>query len=431
MKKLLSLVLCSAFCFSLVSCNSSNVSSSLENDSPSADISSSVPPNEVDSDVTSDIKVNVYPAQNGRACAFITNNSDIVIQELSVQVNYYDSDGNVIDLASDGHDTILPGYTVVSSLSAPSSYDHLDVEYSTDTEIHPYYINHSCDCSLSTNQGEDCVIVKIQNNSDVTIEELEYIVVFYDGDSISHVGYCYDVYDIPSGGSVTEKESTYGFSYDRWEVYLNQAHTFDHSETIPSVPSDGIVITPAVGSVASSSSVETDLFDFSSISAEEIADNLDYGDVIYQDLEHGVCLGMTKDELSSFDLGDSEDGCYHLSVDSVDTGISVQFSQDEQVSFITLAYPSSAIVRGGISPDLTWNIEDVEKIYGKYHTDIANDCFAYGYSTATGTIIEDLSGLESDLDAFIYFVFHDDVVIGVIIQQRDDEQSRMDDVTAN
>ena len=55
---------------------------------------------------------------------------------------------------------------------------------------------------------------------------MEYIVVFYKGDDISDISYANDVYDVKPGEEVTEKVSTRGVEYDKYEVYLNQAHTF-------------------------------------------------------------------------------------------------------------------------------------------------------------------------------------------------------------
>ena len=38
--------------------------------------------------------------------------------------------------------------------------------------------------------------------------------------------YPQDIMDVQSGETVTEKINTYGEEYDRFEIYLNQAHTF-------------------------------------------------------------------------------------------------------------------------------------------------------------------------------------------------------------
>lgn len=70
------------------------------------------------------------------------------------------------------------------------------------------------------------MIVQITNNSDVDIDEIEFAVVLYNGDEIASIPYPEDVTNVKSGSTITEKVSTYGDEYDRFEVYLNQAHTF-------------------------------------------------------------------------------------------------------------------------------------------------------------------------------------------------------------
>lgn len=172
------------------------------------------------------IAVKVQPAKDGLLCAFITNNNDFVIDELDVQINFYDNSNNIIDLDEDGHDMILPNATVVSRMEAPKYYDHFETEVSVESGIYPYYENHSENVDLSYNIGDDCVIVQITNNADITIDEIEYVVILYKNNDIVTVEYEQDVYDVPSKKTVTEKVSTYGDDYDNVKVYINQAHTF-------------------------------------------------------------------------------------------------------------------------------------------------------------------------------------------------------------
>lgn len=157
---------------------------------------------------------------------FITNTSEAVVDELDVQVNYKDADGKIIDLDEDGHDMILPGYTVVSKMDAPDEYADFEATVDIELGVNPRYKNHSDDVSISSNQGDECIIVEITNNSDISIDEIEYVVVLYKGEDIVSVCYPNDITDVAAGKTVIEKESTYGDEYDKFEVYLNQAHTF-------------------------------------------------------------------------------------------------------------------------------------------------------------------------------------------------------------
>lgn len=172
------------------------------------------------------VEVKAVPTQDGLMCVFITNNSDVVIDELSVQINYKDEGETTVDMDKDGHDMVLPGSTVVSRMDAPDSYADYEIETSIELGAHPKYENHASDVVVNSNQGDKCVIVEITNNSDVLIDEIEYIAVLYKGDEIVTVKYPEDVMDVEAGQTITEKVETYSEEYDRFEIYLNQAHTF-------------------------------------------------------------------------------------------------------------------------------------------------------------------------------------------------------------
>lgn len=172
------------------------------------------------------IEVNPVQTKDGLLCVFITNKNDFIVDELSVQINFKDENGTTIDTDDDAHDMVLPGSTVVSRIEAPSSYSDFEVVKNVELGAHPSYENHSEDIAVNSNQGEDCIIVEFTNNSSVDIEELEYIAVLYNGNDIATVSYPQDVMDIASGSTITEKIDTYSEEYDRFEIYLNQAHTF-------------------------------------------------------------------------------------------------------------------------------------------------------------------------------------------------------------
>lgn len=207
---------------------SSNINSSLEPTQQPAASSGENDTQEISSEsIESNIVVEGRPTLDGAMCVFITNNSTEIIDELMVQVNYKSEDGKTISTANDGHDMILPGFTVVSRLDAPDSYADFEVVKSIELGVHPNYENHSNDVVVNSNLGDDCVIIEITNNSDVKLDEAEYAVVFYSGDDVASISYAEDVYDINSGDTITKECSSRGITYDRYDVYLNQAHTFN------------------------------------------------------------------------------------------------------------------------------------------------------------------------------------------------------------
>lgn len=177
-------------------------------------------------DIESQVSIQAIPDEDGHVAVFMTNNSTSIIDELDAQILYKDATGTTIDMDEDFHDMVLPGSTVVSQMGAPDSYDNFETSFTVETGIYPTYENHAADVQINANQGEDCVIIEITNTGSVDIEEIEYIVLLYRGDTLVSVGYSQDIYDVKAGQTVTEKENTYGKEYDRFEVYLNQAHTF-------------------------------------------------------------------------------------------------------------------------------------------------------------------------------------------------------------
>ena len=188
-------------------------------------------------EVTDQLEVRAQATMDRQVVIFATNNSQTVIDELELQINYLDESGSIIDMDSDGHDMVLPGHTVVSKMNVPmSNFADSRIEYKVSLGDHPNYENHSDEVSVESNPGEGCVIVKITNNSDVVIDEIEYDVVLYKGDDIVTITYPKDITNVAPRSTETEKvevynkstydDLTYGKDYDRIEVFLNQAHTF-------------------------------------------------------------------------------------------------------------------------------------------------------------------------------------------------------------
>lgn len=172
------------------------------------------------------ISAKAYPTDDGLYCVFITNNSDEVVDDISATIYYMNEDSQVVDMDEDWQDVVLPGYTVVSIIDQAEDYSSAKLELKCEYGIHPDYENHSEGVSLSANEGEDCIIVQIQNNTDIVIEEIEYAVVYYRDGKVASVGYPKDVYDVTAGDMAIEKEYLPSVEFDGFEIFLNQAHTF-------------------------------------------------------------------------------------------------------------------------------------------------------------------------------------------------------------
>lgn len=176
--------------------------------------------------VREQVEIKAIPTLDGLMCVFITNSSETIIDELGIQINYLDENGTIINLDKDGFDMVLPGSTVVARMDAPETYSNFEIIKSVELGINSDYQNHAENVVLNSNQGDRCIIVEITNNSDITLDEVEYIAVLYKDDQIATVKYPNDIYDVVSGQTVTEKIDTSDTEYNHFEIYLNQAHTF-------------------------------------------------------------------------------------------------------------------------------------------------------------------------------------------------------------
>lgn len=160
---------------------------------------------------------------------FITNNNTFVIPDLEIQILYY-KDGKIVDTEKDGHDVILPGYTVVSDFETNENYD--DVKYDIELEWSNDYKNHSNNVKVdyNINSSKD-VLVTVTNNNDFEVEEIEIITVFYNKNGkLLGTSYSKDIYHVDAGKSKTESLSLKKYSLrdqiETVKVYINQAHTF-------------------------------------------------------------------------------------------------------------------------------------------------------------------------------------------------------------
>lgn len=179
--------------------------------------------------ILKNIKVDFKKTKNGSYVAFITNNNSFVIPELEISVNFY-KNGLLVDTDKDGHDVILPGYTVVSSFDSYEEND--DANYVISIEWSNSYRNHSkiVEMTYNLNSSND-VLVQVKNSSSELIEEIEVIAIFYDKDGkILGASYPKDIIDVKAGSTATEKLHIYDYklrdSIKAVKVFINQAHTF-------------------------------------------------------------------------------------------------------------------------------------------------------------------------------------------------------------
>ncbi len=175
------------------------------------------------SNLPDNLDIHLFPTEHGEICGFITNTSDEVVDNVTIQLNYKDANGQTIKTDSDGHDTLLPGYTVVSRFDCPKEFTSISFEFKFRTSG---YQNHSPYVNINSNLGENSIILEITNNWDKKISKIEYEVVLYKKNRIVEIKYSDGVYDAEAGSTVTKEVNTWGQDFDRYEIYLNNARTF-------------------------------------------------------------------------------------------------------------------------------------------------------------------------------------------------------------
>lgn len=166
---------------------------------------------------------------NGDIVVFITNNNPYSIPDLDVQAVFY-KDGKIIDTDTDGHDVLVPENTVVSKLDSPDDYDNYEVKVTVNWNYAPSYRNWIYNLNVNSNVGEDGIIIQFENAGNIDIDELEYIVVFYNDNVVSDTSHPEDIRDVKAGSVVIEKVPAYRIEFDGYEIYINQAHTFFDSD---------------------------------------------------------------------------------------------------------------------------------------------------------------------------------------------------------
>lgn len=183
-------------------------------------------------EMENNVIVKAVATESGQVCALITNNNKVRVDEMKVEVVFYDSDNKPVGTDSDGHDVVLPGATVVSEFDLPDKYDHFEANITVEDEHYSSYENHSDKIEISQNIIDGGVIAQVTNNDTVKIDEIEIIAVFYRGDTIVGVSHSEDISDLRSGKTETielkcySQKSLKNILFDKAEIFINQAHTF-------------------------------------------------------------------------------------------------------------------------------------------------------------------------------------------------------------
>ena len=205
--------------------NSNNQNSTAFESSDTSKATKSVDSGSKIDEAEKNIEVKAEQTETKKLCVFLKNNNTFVIDDLKLEVVFYDDNDKPIDTDSDGHDMILPGATVVSQIEAPTKYKRFETNVTVELGINSNYENHSKNIKLEYNTSDDGAIAQVTNNDSVKIDEVELKAVFYKKNKIVDVSFDEDIYDLRPGKTETVKFMCLE-GFDSVEVYINQAHTF-------------------------------------------------------------------------------------------------------------------------------------------------------------------------------------------------------------
>ena len=158
-----------------------------------------------------------------------TNVSNEIIPDFEAQFVFYDADGQVVEMAEDGHDVVLPGSTVVTETYVSESvYEYETFEIMVDTEKYTNdYVNHADKLSITDNTSDNTIYLQVTNNDSVEIDEIEIVVVCYDEYNSIIWSAESEEYGLAPGNMVVMEFYCDDLSWaDHYEYYINQAHTF-------------------------------------------------------------------------------------------------------------------------------------------------------------------------------------------------------------
>lgn len=215
----------------------SNFSSEIDLPQASGEASGEILKDTLDENVLSkNISYETFTTKLDELVVVLTNNNSVSISDLSVDVTFFDKNNNMLTTTEDGHDAILPNAKVASIFTPEDEnhdaliYDRLEIVLEVDNSSPPYQ-NISNDIEIKHNATENGVVARFTNNSTIVCEELEVVVIFFSKDVVVGADEEQETNIDPSKFTTMEFTSPYVdhnyVSFDRYEVFINQAHNFD------------------------------------------------------------------------------------------------------------------------------------------------------------------------------------------------------------
>ena len=157
---------------------------------------------------------------NKYAIVTIKNNSEYNLR-ISVDVNFYDEDGNLIGVDHETQEAVESGYETAFSFIVDDEATDVDGEYSIIEET--WYDCVLSDLSYESSEAKDKIILSVTNNGDKPADFVQANVIFFDGSSPVGFDWTYVVDDdseIKPGRTVKKELRCYE-SFDSYLVFFS------------------------------------------------------------------------------------------------------------------------------------------------------------------------------------------------------------------
>lgn len=226
MKKALYLILTFMLLLSLCACSESGTKSSVtsgaKTQTETGDENKKEPEKTNTISIADQLEIGGYSYKSDWSNYFfmtIKNNSSLNA-DVFVEVNFYDSDGNIVGAKSGSQEAIESGHSVL--LYFMPDEDYASVEYELTAEEETWYECVQSDLTYEATEAKDKIILSVTNNGEEAAEFVEASVLFFKGEDIVGFSqnYTTDSDSELKPGKTINKEMDCYQEFDSYEVFL-------------------------------------------------------------------------------------------------------------------------------------------------------------------------------------------------------------------
>lgn len=173
----------------------------------------------------------------GSGVVLILKNTKKYVQNVSVKVVYYNGKKKMIGTSSDSNYALEGKKKCAMYLNAPHDKNYRDLEYDSfkiniNAEKEQNVISRVSKISVSSDEGEENVTVKVKNKSKEELFSVQIAIVWYDekGDAIGH-DYKHAECTKPKSTDYLTFDYPYDSDYetiypDSYKIFVNDAYTY-------------------------------------------------------------------------------------------------------------------------------------------------------------------------------------------------------------